>query len=793
MKKYPTSKIAGLASLGLVCSLTVSTTQAQQEFDIIGTNAPAAMRIPVVSAPEIWKDPSQPVAVRVRDLLGRMSLAEKASQLRADAVAIPRLGLPAYSYRNECLHGVRGNNNVRNNRRGANDVATVFPEPIGMASTWDVPLIQEEADVIATEARAKFNDYESNHPKSSAWHMQLSFYSPTINIFRDPRWGRGQETYGEDPFLTSRFAVAYIRGLQGDVPNYVKALACAKHFAVHSGPEPVRTYMSMSPPERDLYETYLPAFEAAVREGGVGSVMGAYSALYGTPDCEDPLLLTQLLRQRWNFQGFVVSDGGAILENWRHHKYEANAAQAAANALKAGCDLFSGAIAGPKDGASLSKPTAAWERLPAAPDYEALGKMLQNALVSETEIDEALSYTLGARFRLGLFDPPSMVPWSKLGIEQNDTPEHRALASKIAEESIVLLKNKNLLPLNREKIKRLAVIGPNAASARMLLGNYNGQPSRSTTILDGIKELAGPNIEVIYAPGCPLVLKNDGSNKPTPEMTAQALALAKVADALVFVGGIDSSLEKEGGRQAMFEGYLGGDRTQIELPSPQEELLQKLHATRKPIVLVNCSGSAMAIPWEAGHLPAIVQAWYPGEEGGKAVAKILFGEVNPAGRLPITFYRSTRDLPDFEDYSMTNRTYRYFHGKPLFAFGRGLSYTTFSYQQISLDHSTVAPHGVVKVSFALKNVGPRDGDEVVQVYFRHVKSSVPQPEEALCGFERLALAKGESKTVSLEIPAERLRYWDTTQKRYVVESGKYELLVGGASDNIQLRVPFVVE
>jgi beta-glucosidase len=781
MKKYSTLKITGLTSLWLVCSLAIHPAQAEDGIDIIGSYDPAAMKIPVVSGPEIWKDPSQPGAARVHDLVSRLSLAEKAALLRADAIAIPRLSIPAYSYRNECLHGVKGNNNKT--RSDAKGVATVFPEPIGMGATWDVPLMHEEADVIATEARAKFNDHESKHPGDNAWHMELSFYSPNINLFRDPRWGRGQETYGEDPFLISQFGVAYIRGLQGDDPKYVKAMACAKHYAVHSGPEPVRTYISMSPPERDLYETYLPAFEAAVREGHVGSVMGAYSSLYGVPDCENPFLLTQMLRERWGFEGFVVSDGGAILENWRHHHYEATPEEAAANAVKAGCDLFSGPINGRKEG--MLEPTSA------PSDFEALGLMLQKNLLSEKEIDTAISYTLAARFRLGLFDPPSMVPWSKIGIDQNDTPEHRALALKVAEESIVLLKNNGALPFNRAKLKRIAVIGPNADAAKMLLGNYNGQPSHSTTILDGIKDIAGPNIEVTYAAGCPIALKNDNSNKPAPDMAAQALAAAKSADVIVFVSGIDSSMEHEGWR-ATFRGFLGGDRTRIELPPPQEELIKALHATGKPIILVNCSGSAMAMPWEAKHLPAIVQAWYPGEEGGKAVAEVLFGEVNPAGRLPITFYRSTADLPSFTDYSMSNRTYRYFNGKPLFAFGHGLSYTKFSYKNVSLESSIIAPDGMAKISFRLKNTGKRDGDEVAQVYFRHIHSAVPQPKLALCGFERIRLAKGKSTTVTLEIPAERFRYWDTEQKRYVVEPGKYQLLVGGASDDIRLRVPFMV-
>lgn len=734
--------------------------------EIIGAQDPAALQVPVVDGPEIWKDPSQPVDARVRDLVSRMSLAEKTSQLMADAPPIPRLGIPAYSYRDECLHGVADSG-----------IATVFPQAIGMAATWDPPLIHEEADVIATEGRAIFNNYRSKHNGNSIIHKGITFYSPNINIFRDPRWGRGQETYGEDPFLTSQFAVAYIRGLQGDDPKYDKALACAKHYAVHSGPEQGRTSFDAKPPEQDLYNTYLRAFEAAVREGHVGSIMGSYNALNGVPNCANPFLLKQVLRDQWGFQGYVVSDGGAIGNIWRFHKYAPTAEDAAAVAVKGGCDLFSAQFAG---GGNYPHR-----------DFVDLGIMLKQGLLSESQIDEAVSYTLAARFRLGMFDPPDMVPWSKIGMDQNNTPEHQALALKVAEESIVLLKNNGVLPLDRTKIKRIAVIGPNADAADMLCGNYSGQASHSITILDGIKQAAGPGIEVSYTKGCPLALKNDDSNKPGPEMTAQAVEAAKSADAVIYVGGLDSTLECES-RNVPYQGFHGGDRTQIEFTSPQEDLLRALYKTGKPIVMVNCSGSAIAMPWEARHLPAIVQAWYPGEEGGRAVAEVLFGDVNPAARLPITFYRSTDDLPSFDDYSMSNRTYRYFNGKPLFAFGHGLSYTKFKYSDAKLDSATVAPEGTVKLSFTLKNIGQRDGDEVAQVYFQHAESDVLQPKLQLCGFTRVHLNSGNTTEVTVNIPAEQFRYWSPGQKQYVIEPGKYELLIGAASDDIRLTTPVEV-
>lgn len=713
---------------------------------------------------DIWKDPTQPIDVRVRDLISRMSLKEKASLLTADSPAIPRLGIPAYSHRNECLHGVA--------KAG---ICTAFPQAIGMAATWNPLLIHEEADVISTEGRAKHNDYVASHDGNSGEHFGINFYSPNLNIFRDPRWGRGQETYGEDPFLTAQIGVAFIRGIQGDAPKYIKALACAKHFAVHSGPEPMRHVFDARPSERDLYETYLPAFEAAVRQAHVGSAMGAYSSLYGVPCCANSFLLTDLLRKQWGFDGLVFSDGGAIGDIWARHKYVTTPEEGVAAAVKAGCDVSSGGMAGKGGGAAFSL-------LPAA---------VSRGLISEKAVDAAVYRELTMRFRLGMFDPPSLVPWSNLTLADNDTLAHRALALKVAEESIVLLKNNDLLPLNRANIKRIAVIGPNADSTNALYGNYHGTASHPITILNGIEQIAGTNIEVTYNAGCPLALKNDDSNKPTAEMTAQAVAAAKMADVVIYVGGLDLTLEQEQAppNRVDFQGFYCGDRTRIELPSPQEDLLKVLQATGKPVIFVNCTGSAIAMPWEAENLPAIIQAWYPGEEGGIAVAEVLFGNVNPGGRLPITFYASTGDLPGFEDYSMSNRTYRYFNGRPLFAFGHGLSYTKFEYSHAKLVGGTIRSDDAIGLSFTIRNTGKRDGDEVAQVYFRHVHSAVPQPKLTLCSFTRIHLVKGESKTVVLDIPAERFRSWNVAQKRYVVEPGKYELLVGAASDDIRLRVP----
>ncbi|HVU08969.1 MAG TPA: glycoside hydrolase family 3 C-terminal domain-containing protein [Verrucomicrobiae bacterium] len=721
---------------------------------------PAALKIPIVTAPEIWTDSSQPLDARIKDLIRRLSLAEKVSQLSCEAPAIPRLNIPAYNYRNEALHGYQPQTGH----------ATVFPQSIGMAATWDTALIHDEADVIATEARAIHNDYIAKHNGESSIHFGINLYAPNINIFRDPRWGRGQETYGEDPFLTSQFGVAFITGLQGDDPNYFKTIATAKHYAIHSGPEFERHRFNVNPPERDLYETYLPAFEAAVREGHVDSIMGAYSAFQGTPDCANPFLLTDVLRKQWGFDGFVVSDGGAIADINLHHKFVATPEEAAAAAVKAGCDLCSGG----------------------GREYYALTHAVKLGLISEAEIDAALYRGLKARFQLGNFDPPEKNPYSKITIAENDTPAHAALALKVARESIVLLKNDGTLPLKREQLKRILVVGANANSVSMLSGNYSVAPSQPVSILDGIKSVAGSNIEVTYELGCPLVTGDLRKSKDLSKQNlSNALAAATNSDLIIYVGGLSAQLEGEE-MGIEFDGFYHGDRTKIELPEIQTKFLQALQTTGKPVVFVNCSGSAIAMPWEIKNLSAIVQAWYPGEQGGRAVAEILFGDVNPAGRLPVTFYNATADLPDFENYSMSNRTYRYFNGQPEFAFGYGLSYTKFDYRDAKLNGSNFTTNDTIQISFTIQNTGARDGDEVPQIYFRHVNSSVPQPKLALCGFERVNVPSNQTTNVTVQISPQRLRYWDTTKKQYVVEAGDYELLVGASSDDIRLKAPFKI-
>lgn len=717
----------------------------------------AALRIPEIAEPAIWRDPARPLKARADDLIRRLSLAEKVAQLKNAAPAIPRLGLPAYDYWNEALHGVANNG-----------IATVFPQAIGGAASWNPALFREEGRIIGIEGRAKHNHHATQNNGDSKWWTGLTFWTPNINIFRDPRWGRGQETYGEDPFLTAEIGIEFVKGIQGDHPDYMLAMACAKHYAVHSGPERERHRFNAVISDRDLYETYLPQFERVVREGKVAGVMSAYNAVNGVPATASTFLLTDVLRKQWGFDGYVVSDCDAVRDIYgeRQHRYVKTVEEAAALAIKAGCNLCCGG------------------------DYNALVRAVQQQLVTESEIDQALYHTLWTRFRLGLFDPADKVPFNRYTIADNDTPENGRVALELARQSLVLLKNDGILPLVRSKYKRIAVIGPNGDSKSMLEGNYHGSASRPVSILSGIRQIAGPGVEVSFALGSLITTKpgtaawsaqDNATTRPVAELKAEALATAAPADLIIYVGGITPAQEGE-----------GFDRESIELPAEQQDLVRALHATGKPVVMVNCSGSAMALPWEDENLPALLQAWYPGQSGGLAVAEVLFGEVNPSGHLPITFYRSTADLPAFTDYSMKNRTYRYFEGRPLYAFGHGLSYTSFDYSGANLAVQKITPSGTVKLTFTIANTGQRDGDDVAQIYYRHVSSRVEQPSLALCGFRRVSLTRDQSTQVTVEIPAERLRHWDSDQKRYVVEPGAYELLIGAASDDIRVTLPFTI-
>ncbi|HLP03262.1 MAG TPA: glycoside hydrolase family 3 C-terminal domain-containing protein [Opitutaceae bacterium] len=706
-----------------------------------------ALRVPEIEEPAFWRDPARPLRARAADLIRRLSLAEKVAQLKNAAPAIPRLGLPAYDYWNEAAHGVANNH-----------IATVFPQAIGAAASWNPELLRREGHIIGVEGRAKFNDYANRHNGDSKWWAGLTYWAPNVNIFRDPRWGRGQETYGEDPFLTAEMSIEFVRGIQGDDPERMLAMACAKHFAVHSGPERDRHKFDAVVSERDLYDTYLPQFERLVREAKVAGVMGAYNAVNGVPASASHFLLTELLRQRWGFDGYVVSDCDAIRDIYgeKMHRYVKTAEEAAALAVKAGCNLCCGG------------------------DYNALVRAVQLDLVTEGEIDEALHRTLWTRFRLGLFDPAETVAFNKYTLADNDLPEHGRVALDLARESIVLLKNDGVLPLDRTKLKQIAVIGPNAASKSMLEGNYHGSASRPISILDGIKRVAEPEMKVLHAMGSPITTKpgtapwsgqDNTTDRTTAELKAEALGVAAQADLIIYVGGITPAQEGE-----------SFDRESIELPAEQTDLIRALHATGKPVVMVNCSGSAMALPWADEHLAALVQAWYPGQEGGRAVAEVLFGLVNPSGHLPVTFYRSTADLPDFSDYSMKNRTYRYFTGKPLYAFGHGLSYTTFDYGNLRV---TRAGGEALTVTVEVANTGARAGGDVVQLYATPPASSRPQELRSLCGFARVQLDAGEKRTVSITVPAVALRRWDTAKRDYLIPRGEWTIAAGASSSDLR--------
>jgi beta-glucosidase len=839
---------------------------------------------------------------RAADLVSRMTLNEKISQMQTKSTAIPRLGIHAYNWWNECLHGV-----------ARDEMSTVFPQVIGMAATWDVKLIHQEANVISTEARAIHNDAVKKDEYGG--HQGLTFFAPNINIVRDPRWGRGQETYGEDPYLTSEMGIAFITGLQGTNPKYFKVIATTKHFAVHSGPELLRHKFNADVSKRDLFETYLPAFEACIKRGGAYSIMGAYSALNGVPDCANEYLLTNLLRKSWGFKGYVVSDCGAIGDIWNAHKYAPNLPAAASLAVKAGCDLSCG-----REG------------------YSSLNDAVKKGLISEKDIDTAVTRLMLARMKLGMFDLPNLVPYSKITIGENNTLAHRELARKVADESIVLLKNADYtLPLNKD-IKSVAVVGAYADNLDVLLGNYHGTPSNPVTIMQGIKNKLGNAVKVYFAAGYnPLedkiinpetigseflnpannsqvrglyaeyfnnlnskgkvvfteidstmnfnwennspgknIRRNNFSVKLKGAITSpssnlyrlgissnqkcrlyfngklvldnwkqpaenyfeykiialqkgrkydieldyavnkeyahlklwwqkvrketdpqillkKALEVAKKSDMVIAVAGISPLLESEENNRIDLPGFKGGDRTKLSLPENEEELLKELNKTGKKIILVLVGGSALAINWEQENLPAIIDAWYPGEEGGDAVADVLFGDYNPSGRLPITFYKSVKDLPSFTNYSMTGRTYRFFRGKPLYPFGFGLSYTTFQYSDMKENRTTLNPFDTLIVTVNVQNTGKYDGDDVVELYVKNLNPKDLRLIKSLKGFSKVSIKKGRMKTVHISLPINSIKSFDENKQNYVVEPGKYELQIGSSSSNIKLRKIITIE
>lgn len=821
-----------------------------------------------------FRNPSLPVEDRVSDLVGRMTLKEKADQLLYTAPAIPRLGIPAYNWWNEALHGVA--------RAG---YATVFPQSITIANSWDETLMHSVATAISDEARAKYHEFQRRG--KTGIYQGLTFWSPNINIFRDPRWGRGHETYGEDPFLTGAMGSQFVRGMQGDDPKYFKTIATAKHYAVHSGPEPLRHSFNAKISEVDLMETYLPAFRKLIVDAGAYSVMGAYNMFRDYPCCANPILYG-ILRNDWGFKGYIVSDCWAVSDFWKYQNFSKDAAESAAAAVKAGTDLECGV------------------------DYRQLMTAVERGLLTETDINVAVKRIFTARFKLGMFDPDHMVPYAQIPFFVNCSDYNNSLARNAAQKSIVLLKNSNnILPL-RKDIKTIAVIGPNADNLESLIGNYNGIAKDPVTVLRGIKNKLNPETRILYAVGSDLaegihnmtiipsryletpdgkqgalgeyfnnremkgnplftriddriefywehfspradmpdddfgvkwttylnppvsgkyalggwgssgyeILIDDKSvisrrdehhafvqeysvdlqagkkykievlyknfsgdadikllwSTPVHDLTAEALKVAGEADAVVLVLGLSQRLEGEE-MSIKIDGFLGGDRTNLNLPAVQEQLLEALAATGKPVIVVLMNGGALSVNKAHDKAAAIILAGYPGQQGGNAVADVLFGDYNPAGRLPVTYYKSIDQIPAFENYDMEGKTYRFFKQDPLYPFGFGLSYTSFSYSNLVLPEKVVAGQPV-KVKVTVTNAGRVAGDEVVQLYLNDEKATTPRPIRQLEGFERISLDPGESKEVELTLEPRQFSIINNKDKR-VIESGYFTISVGG--------------
>ncbi|MEA4929303.1 MAG: glycoside hydrolase family 3 C-terminal domain-containing protein [Candidatus Limiplasma sp.] len=663
---------------------------------------------------------------RAQSLVAQMTLEEKAAQLRYQAPAIPRLGIPAYNWWNEALHGVA--------RAGT---ATVFPQAIGLAATFDDALLETVADTVSTEARAKYNMQAAHGDRDI--YKGLTMWTPNVNIFRDPRWGRGQETYGEDPYLTSRLGVAYVHGLQG-AGETLKTAACAKHYAVHSGPEAIRHSFDARVSAKDLRETYLPAFKALVTEANVESVMGAYNRVNGEPACGSKTLLKDILRGEWGFAGHVVSDCWAIRDFHEHHGVTATAPESAALAMENGCDLNCGDV------------------------YLQVLAACQEGRITEAQITLACERLMTTRFLLGTLGPEGSA-YDSIDYDACDNDAHAALAQALAEKCMVLLKNDGVLPLSKEKLTAVGVIGPNANSVACLEGNYNGTSSRYVTFLEGIRTACEGKARVFYAQGCHLYQDRVSNLAMPDDRLAEAVAVAERCDVSILCLGLDATLEGEEGDTG--NEYSSGDKKDLRLPPSQRKLLDAVVATGKPIVVVLAAGSALAV--EQGN--AVLHAWYPGQAGGTALARILFGEVSPSGRLPVTFYRSVDDLPDFEDYAMRNRTYRYYEGEPLYPFGFGLSYTRFAYADAAYRD------GAVRVT--VRNTGACDGEEVAQVYIKDHDTPYAVRNHSLCAFKRVALRSGEQMTLILPVPDSAFAAVD--ENGQTVYAGRhFTLYVGGS-------------
>ena len=682
---------------------------------------------------------------RAEALLKELTLEEKVSLMMDTSQPVERLGIKKYNWWNEALHGI-----------ARNGLATVFPMPIGLAATFDAEAVHDMFVTVSDEARAK--NTKAAAEGSYERYEGLTVWTPNINIFRDPRWGRGIETYGEDPYLTATLGVEVVKGLQclGEDEKYDKMHACAKHFAVHSGPEWNRhTFNAENIKPRDLYETYLPAFEALVKDAQVKEVMCAYNRFEGDPCCDSDQLLIKILREEWDYQGIVVSDCWAISDFYREensHKTHPDSASASAAAVLSGTDLECGN------------------------SYLSLVDGVKRGLIKESDIDVSVKRLLKARYELGEMDDPKEVSWTKIPFSVVASKEHHEQALEMARKTMTLLQNKNnILPLKRGG-KTFALVGPNANDSIMQWGNYNGFPSHTITMLEGIQKAIAEDDKLIHVPGCSWV--KGESNIP------QTLAQVKDADVIIFAGGISPQLEGEE-MGVDLPGFRGGDRTDIELPAIQRQLLKALKAAGKKIVLVNYSGSPIGLEPETQSCDAILQAWYPGQAGGQAVAEVLFGDYNPAGRLPVTFYKNVDQLPDFEDYNMTGRTYRYFQGEPLFPFGHGLSYTTFTYGDVQLPASAKDDE-TIKICVPVTNSGKMDGDEIVQVYIKK-QSDTEGPIKALRAFKRVHIPAGQTIQVELELTPKQLEWWDAETNTMRTQAGKFDVMVGGNSEDLQTK------
>ena len=674
---------------------------------------------------------------RARALVEQMTLEEKVAQTLYNAPAVERLGIKAYNWWNEALHGVA--------RAG---VATVFPQAIGLAATFDEDFIEEIADAISTEGRAKFNMQQAS--EDTDIYKGLTFWSPNVNIFRDPRWGRGHETFGEDPYLTSRLGVRFVMGLQGHDENYLKSAACAKHFAVHSGPEGVRHSFDARASKQDMYETYLPAFKACVQEGHVEAVMGAYNRTNGVPCCGSRELLIDILRKEWGFQGHVVSDCWAIKDFHEGHGVTYTPLESVSMAMNNGCDLNCGNL------------------------FYYLEQAVKEGRVEESRLDEALTNLFTTRLKLGVLDEKMENPYDKISYSVVDDASMQKLNREAAARCVVLLKNEDdLLPLKKSDIRTIAVIGPNANNRKALVGNYEGTASRYWTVAEGIQEYLGDDVRVLFSEGCHLYHDRVEGLGMAKDRMSEVKGICDLSDVIVVCLGLDASLEGEEGDTG--NQYGSGDKEDLLLPGLQEAVLKTAYESGKPVILVLLSGSALAVDWAQEHIPAVLQGWYPGAQGGRAIAEILFGERCPEGKLPITFYHADEKLPEFTDYNMEGRTYRYMKGEALYPFGYGLSYTDFEYNDVKSDRSSVGTDGV-KLSAKVKNKGAFAGRETVQVYVKIPGENTPNAQ--LKGICKLYLTPGEEKEISLHLSKEAFGLYDE-EGRFCVRPGKAQVFLGG--------------